>query len=178
MAVKYKLQDVSKLTGRDIFVDANVLIYLFWPTGTMYWETNYARTFAQLLKQKNPLFVDFIVLSEVINRVMRIEHNNLQNYQQTICKYKDFRDSQEGKDALSDIYLIVKDDILKQFKVIGKTFELKDIEAFLVLDDLDFMDKSTVSICRDHNFVLFTNDKDFGNTDLDILTGNTNILKP
>jgi len=178
MAAKYKLKDVSQLAGREIFVDANVLIYLFWPTGTLYWETNYARTFAQLLRQKNPLLVDFIVLSEVINRVMRLEHNKMQDNQQDVCKYKDFRDSREGRETLSDIYLIVKEGILKHFKIIGKIFGQKDIEAFLILDELDFMDKSTACICRDNNFVLLTNDKDFGNAGIDIITGNMQILKP
>ena len=177
MAIKYKLQDAHKLIGRDIFVDANVLIYLFWSTGTLYWEKHYARTFAQLLKQKNPLFVDFMVLSEVINHVMRLEHDKQQNNMRTVCKYKDFRDSREGKNALSDIYLIVKDNILKWFNIVGKAFEQKDIEAFLVLDELDFIDKSTVNICKDKKFVLLTNDKDFRSADIDILTGNKHIIQ-
>ena len=173
MAVKYKLQDVSKLNNRKIFVDANVLIYLFWPTGTVHWENNYASAFARLLKQKNQLFVDFCVLSEVINRMIRIEPE----IQQKKTKYKNFRDSQEGKNVLMDIYLIVKEHILKKINITGKVYEREDIEAFLIVDELDFIDKSTVSICNKNNFVLFTDYKDFKNSDIDILTGNPFILK-
>lgn len=172
MATKYRLQDVPKLNGRKIFVDANVLIYLFWPTGQPNFEENYARVFRNLLRQGNDLFVDFLVISEVINRVVRIEHQKIN----PTIKFKDFRDSQDGKDAINDIYIIVKNDILNRFSIIGKSFDQHDIEGFLVIDELDFVDKATVSLCSENSLVLLTNDKDFKNSGLDILTGNPNIL--
>ena len=42
MAKNYKLQDFTQLPDRNIFVDANILIYLFWPTGQHAYESNYA----------------------------------------------------------------------------------------------------------------------------------------
>ena len=91
-------------------------------------------------------------------------------------KFKDFRNSQDGKDVINDIYLIVKNDILSCFRIIGKSFNKSDIEGFLIVDQLDFVDKATVSICSENNLVLLTNDKDFKNSGLDILTGNPHIL--
>jgi len=172
MATNYKLQDYEHLSGKDIFVDANVLIYLFWPTGQHSFESNYARVFRNLLRQGNNLYVDFLVISEVVNRVLRIEHQKLNSDQ----KFKDFRNSQDGKDVISDIYLIVQSDILSSFKIIGKSFNKSDIEGFLIVDQLDFVDKATVAICAENNLVLLTNDRDFKNSGLDILTGNPHIL--
>lgn len=172
MATNYKLQDYSRLSGKDVFVDANVLIYLFWPTGQHSFESNYARVFRSLIRQGNSLYVDFLVISEVVNRVLRIEHLKLNSNQ----KFKDFRNSQDGKDVISDIYLIVQNDILSNFKIIGKPFNKSDIEGFLIVDQLDFVDKATVSICSENNMVLLTNDRDFKNSGLDILTGNPQIL--
>lgn len=172
MATNYKLQDYAHLSGKDIFVDANVLIYLFWPTGQHSYESNYARVFRNLLRQGNNLYVDFLVISEVVNRVLRIEHQKLNPTQ----KFKDFRNSQDGKDVISDIYLIVQNDILSSFKIIGKPFNKSDIKRFLIIDQLDFVDKAIVSICSENNLVLLTNDKDFKNSRLDILTGNPHIL--
>jgi predicted nucleic acid-binding protein len=172
MATNYKLQDYAHLSGKDVFVDANVLIYLFWPTGQHYFESNYARVFRNLLRQGNSLYVDFLIISEVVNRVLRIEHLKLNSNQ----KFKDFRNSQDGKDVIGDIYLIVQNDILSSFKIIGKTFNKSDIDGFLIVDQLDFVDKATVSICSENNLVLLTNDKDFKNSGLDILTGNPHIL--
>lgn len=172
MATKYRLQDVTKLHGRDIFIDANVLIYLFWPTGQHSFEQHYARAFSVLLKQKNNLVVDFLVISEVINRILRIEHQKT-NPSQT---FKEFRNSEDGKEALNDIYVIVKGNILNRFNVIGKAFSKQDIENCLVVDELDFVDKATVTLCQENALVLLTNDKDFRDVDLDILTGNPRIL--
>lgn len=172
MAINYKLQDFEKLKDRAVFFDANILIYLFWPTGQHHFEKNYARVFRNLLKQENKMFVDFLIISEVINRVIRFEHQKINPYQ----KFKDFRNSQEGKEALNDIYLIVKDRVLNQFEVIGKAFDKQDIENKLIIDELDFVDKAIVELCQEHNLVLLTNDKDFKNADLDILTGNRTIL--
>lgn len=174
MAAKYRLQEVSQLQNRRVFVDTNVLIYLFWPTGSYAWEQNYARVFGNLLRQGNSLFVDFSVISEIINRILRIEHGK----KQPSTKLKDFRNSIEGQNTLSDIYLIVKSNILSQFNVIGKAFSKQDIEQLLVVDDLDFVDKSTLAICKENAFVLLTNDRDFKNVDIDILTGNPIIHQP
>ncbi len=174
MATKYKLQDTNALKGRDVFVNANVLIYLFWPTGQYVPEKNYAKVFSNLLKQKNKLIVDFLVVSEVINRVIRDEHKKVID---KIPKYKDYRDSKEGQDTLNDIYTIVRNEILNHFQVVGKSFDNALIESFLVVDNLDFVDKATVALCKENGFVLLTNDSDFKNADLDILTGNSKILR-
>lgn len=172
MAINYKLEDVNKLKDRAVFFDANILIYLFWPTGQYRFEENYASAFRNLLRQKNKMFVDFLIISEVINRVIRIEHQKINPNQ----KFKDFRNSQEGQDALNDIYLIVKQDVLNQFEVVGKVFDKQDIESKLIIDELDFVDKAIIELCKEHNLVLLTNDRDFKNADLDILTGNRIIL--
>lgn len=174
MATTYKLKDFAQLYGKDVFVDANVLIYLFWPTGQYSYESDYARVFRNLLRQGNNLYVNFLIISEVVNRVLRHEYQKLKlTPGQT---FKNFRDSVVGRDVISDIYLIVQNEILSRFKIIDKTFNKNDIESFLMVDQLDFVDKATVSICSENNLVLLTNDKDFKNSGLDILTGNPKIL--
>lgn len=69
--------------------------------------------------QKNSLFIDFTVLSEVINRVIRIEYQKI-NPQQS---FKDYRDSQDGKEAFEDIHTILRDIVLNRFGFIGKAFQ-------------------------------------------------------
>jgi predicted nucleic acid-binding protein len=172
MATKYKLHKVSQLKNRVVFVDANVLIYLFWPTGKQQWEIDYATAYLSLLKQANRLYVDFLVISEVINRILRIEHKK----KQSLTPFKQFRDSADGQQSLSDIYLIVENQILSRFNVIGNAFSLTDILNFLTVDSLDFLDKGILKTCQNNNFVLLTNDKDFKNVNIDILTCNPLIL--
>jgi predicted nucleic acid-binding protein len=174
MEKTFKLQDYNLLSNRNIFFDANILIYLFWPTGEHYYEQNYARVFKNLLKQKNELYVDFLIISEVINRVLRIEHKKYNSTQ----NFKEFKNSEEGNEVQNDIFIIVKNEILKNFKVIGKSFQKEDIYNFLVLNELDFIDKATASLCKENNMVLLTNDKDFKNSGVDVLSGNPKILNP
>lgn len=172
MGTHYHLNDYSQLTGRSLFVDANVLIYLFWPTGQHSYEKNYASVFKNLILQGNKLFVDFLVISEVINRIARIEFKKSQSN----LNFKQYKLSQEGKDVFNDIYIIVEQSILNQFHIVGKAFDKNDIGGFLVTDDLDFVDKAIVSTCSENNLVLLTNDRDFKNCGLDVLTGNPHIL--
>ncbi|MGM0580487.1 MAG: type II toxin-antitoxin system VapC family toxin [Bacteroidota bacterium] len=172
MPTKYRLQDFPNLAGKDIFFDANILIYLYWPTGDRTYEDNYATTFSNLFKQGNNLYIDFLVISEIVNTVIRIEHQRVN----PSMRFKAFRNSQEGKEALNDIYLIIKDEILHRFNIIESSYNNQKIESFLTVDELDFVDKALVSICLENNLVLLTHDRDFKNSGLDILTGNPRIL--
>ena len=177
MANRYSLNQIAAISNRKVFFDANVLIYLFWPSGQYNWETNYSNAFASLLRQNNELYVDFLVISEIINRAHRIEyekhlHNNIirQHY-----SYKKYRDSENGKNALSDIYIVVKDYILSTFSVIGKSFEKNDIRDFLIVEPLDFVDKAILKICMENDYVLCTNDRDYRNANIDLLSSNPAI---
>lgn len=86
MANRYKSSDIVSWHGKNIFFDANVLIYLFWPTALSYWENAYASIFGALLKQKANLNVDFMVISEAVNRAIHIEYEK--HLQKIILKRK------------------------------------------------------------------------------------------
>jgi len=168
-----RTKNATLIKDKSVFVDTNVLIYLFFPLGKPELEKKYASVFRGLLNQKNLLFVNFYVISEIINRIIRIEHKKI-NPDQT---FKDFRNSSHGQETLKDIYLIVEKCIFPNFDIIGKSFTKQDIKDFLLVDNLDFIDKAIVQICKENDFVLLTNDSDFKNVDLDILTCNSFILK-
>lgn len=176
MASRFNLQQISLLAGRKVLFDANVLIYLFWPTGRSYWESQYATAYNRLRLQGNKLFVDFLIVSEVINRIMRIEYTKA-NLISSIS-YKDYRNSRAGKEALKDIYVIIENNVLKNFEVIGKAFNKQEMLRLLTVDELDFVDKATVTLCEENSLVLLTNDKDFKLSNIDILTSNPAILRP
>ncbi len=179
MAKRYNSFEINKLNKRQIFFDANILLYIFWFTGYSSREKQYSVIFKGLLNQKNEMFVDFIVISEVINRAIRIEYEKYlqqQNISKEKLPFKKYRDTQEGQEALKDIYQVVKGKIINKFGISGKAFSKSDIESFLQLNLLDFSDKGIVSLCKENNFVLLTNDKDFVCTDLEILTSNPVLL--
>lgn len=179
MATKYSLQNIPDLTDKSIFFDANVLIYLFWPSGAYHWEKYYSSAFGKLLRQGNELMVDFIVISEIVNRAHRLEYDKYltsQLYSRKEFPYKQYRNCKDGQAALSDIYLIVRTNILAHFTVIGKVFTNPDIQSLLIVDSLDFADKGILSICKENSCILLTNDADFKASDIDILSSNPAIL--
>lgn len=179
MPSRHPLSNISEIPNRGIFFDANVLIYLFWPTGSYRWESSYSAAFSALLKQQNKLFVDFLVISEIINRAHRIEYEKYlanQGLTKRDFSYKDFRDCAEGETALSEIFLIIDDYILPRFSIVGKIITKEDIQSFLTIDILDFVDKAILSICRENEFILCTNDRDYRSAEVDILTSNPAIL--
>jgi len=178
MAKCYNSYEIKKLNKRQIFFDTNILLYIFWFT-TPLLSKQYSAIFNLLLKQKNEMIVDFIVISELVNRAVRIEYEKYlqqQNISKNKLSFKVYRNSQEGQETLKDIYQIVKGNIVNKFNISGKTFSKHDIESFLQPDLLDFSDKGIVNICKENGFVLLTNDKDFACTDLEILTSNPALL--
>ncbi len=168
---KYARKDIQKLKGRAIFFDANVLIYLFWSIPNDSKAERYASFFSVLLENKNRLVVNSFVLSEVINRELRIEYNNSDK----TLDFKEFRNSPDGIQAQKDIFEIVKGRILNTFSVIDEKLSAQDIAAMLTVDKLDFNDKIIADTCRKNNFVLLTHDADFSNSDIEILTANNNL---
>lgn len=177
---KFSIHNVAALANREIFFDANVLLYIFWPSGSFSWENNYSTAYSRLLRQGNELVVDFIVISEVINRAIRLEYEKhllLNNISKNNLSFKNYRNSVEGQTALADIYLMIDTNILSKFTFIGKSFSKADIQSFLIVDTLDFSDKAILSICRENGFVLITNDVDFKTSNIDILTSNPSILR-
>jgi predicted nucleic acid-binding protein len=180
MGRRYKASDITSLINRNIFFDANVMIYLYWPSGYYDWEKEYSTIFRNILKQKNNKYVDFTVISEIINRALRTEyekHLQQNNLTRDDVAFKDFRNSKEGESALNDIYQIIRTKVLSAFYIFGSTYSNEEIESFLSYDSLDFNDKAIALTCKENDFILLTNDKDFKNADIEILTSNPALLK-
>lgn len=180
MATKYSTQNILDVQSRKIFFDANVLIYIFWPSGAYYWEGFYSQVFNRLMRQSNELCVDFIVISEIINRTHRLEYDKYLRAN-TISKsnltFKQYSNSEEGRLSLSDIFLMVETNILETFTIIGKSFSKAEIQSLLTLDPLGFGDKGILLTCQENCCVLLTNDIDFKTSNIDILTANPSILR-
>lgn len=181
MSLRIKATDISQVSNRQFFFDANVLLYLF---GTVAipsnkWAINaYNTVFSNCLRAKIVLCIDVTVLSEFINRFIRVEY---ESYLKSNClnrtnfKFKDFRNTKEGRQASQDIQLIVNGKILKNFKLIGKLFNQDEIKSISLVNS-DFNDELIVKTCKEHQCVLVTNDADFSGANVDILTANKKLI--
>src|SRR5690606_5662457 len=179
MANRYTLADIPTLAGRKVFLDTNILVYLFWPTGNNWATNNYPKYFYRLLKQGIPLFVAFIVISEFINRAIRLEYDKyvtVYGLNKRTFTYKQYRDTDDVREAMYDIDTVVTDEVLTKVAVCGKEFLIQDIHDLLVVDSMDFTDRAIQKICQENNFVILTNDSDYAGCDFDVLTANRKIL--
>lgn len=104
--------------------------------------------------------------------MLRIEYKKYTNYE----RFKDFRHSYDGQQALDDIYTIVKNDILNSFEIMDKAFNKEEIENLLEMEDADINDLAIESICKENNMILLTNDSDFKYADIDLLSCNNKLF--
>lgn len=175
----YSKSDISTLVGRNIFFDANVLIYIFWPTGSNWQEKEYSSIFKSLIQQKNPLIIDNTIISEIYNRTFRLEFDKFAEREHRYVnpsEFKNFRNSVEGQQIDKDISTVLKDKILKNFGVLGKSYSKTDINKLLSGGSLDYSDRVIVDLCESNNAVLLTNDGDFFNSRIPLLTANKKML--
>lgn len=175
MSNRYNLSNIHNIIDKKIFLDANILIYLFGfgTYSSANWEDQYANLYTKLNNQNNIFVVDYIVISEFVNRAIRIEYDNYlisNNLDRSTFKYKDYRNSLDGKEALKDIYLTLEDDILTDYEVIEKSYSKDDLMLMCKVDEFDFSDKAIIKICEDNNLILLTNDTDFKNSSIDIIS--------
>lgn len=170
----YRCKDIPNLKGRNIFFDANILLYLYFATPSMKnWPTKYSAVFSKLVANGNRFIVDYNVLSEVINRELRLSYEPFRAVNQNL-KYKHWRDSADGKNAEIRTYSLIKS-LFQHFSIDGKVYEFEDVNSMLSPSNLDFMDKAIINLCQAKGYVLLTNDKDFFGADLEILSENRNL---
>lgn len=170
----YRCVDIPSLKNRNIFFDTNILMYLYFATPSMQvWSAKYSAVYSALLANGNHFYIDYIVLSEVVNRELRLSH---QSYVAVNghCEYKQWRDTNDGKNAQLRTYSLIKT-LLSTFKIDGKIYEQADVHSMLFPSILDFSDKAIINLCQEKGYVLLTNDKDFSGEDLEILSENRNI---
>lgn len=170
MRMRYSASSIPSLKNRTVFFDANSLIYIFWSTSPDAQEaTDYGSIMATLIKNEAKLVVNEIVISEIINRVLRLEF-----YKSDMPKdkFKEYRDSPEGKSVQADINEIIKNRILNRFQISNDSFSKEELNSILTVTTLDFNDKLIELLCKKKNMILLTHDYDFSESDVDILSAN------
>ena len=73
------------------------------------------------------MFIDFIVISEVVNRAIKIEYDKYiqkNNFSKNKLSYKKYRDSKEGQNTINDVYQIIKNKML-HYQINNNYFFLK-----------------------------------------------------
>jgi predicted nucleic acid-binding protein len=135
----------------------------------------YSKALKRILQAKSRIFIDLLVLSEYMNRYARIEHDFATKRS---GNFKSFRNSPKFKPIAADIVNSTKR-ILNQCERIGSSFEQVDMDALLSDYQIkcpDFNDQMLAETCKIHHLKLVTDDADFKDYELTLLTANRRLL--
>lgn len=181
MKTKNKAYDAAAYSyqmGEAILIDANIWLYLLPPASqpTPSWAAAYSGTFSCLLQAKAQPVVDALILSEYLNRYVRLEYDAV--WRTVYPKFKGFRQSADGSSVLQSAVAEVKQ-ILKNSASRDTPIERIDLPA--VLDavqsgTVDFNDGLLIENCRLNGWKLLTHDGDMTVGGIEVLTRNKKLL--
>ena len=180
--MKNRAEDISRylFQGTDaLLLDANVWFFVYGPhrPGSKKAAT-YSAAFAKILKAKCPIYIDVLIVSEFINRYARLKHNILPRGPSIPSNFKQFRRSAAFKSIACDIAADTRR-ILEHCIRIESGFDVLDINALVdeyEKGDSDFNDQVLAELCKSRGLKLVTDDADFRDRGLMILTANRRLL--
>jgi len=174
-------QDIRShtFTGSDsLFLDANVWLSVYGPQVSQRPASQaYSKAWRDIRMAGSNVYIDFLVLSEFINRFARIVMGQSAAGEKN---FKRFRQSPRFGDVAKEIALNVKS-ILQRSNPLGITFDHVDMDALLLefeAGQSDFNDEVFAAFCKEKGFTLVTHDGDFRGKGIPILTANQHLLQP
>lgn len=175
----YDLSSYSFSSDEQVLVDTNVWLYLFPAPGNPphNFAQQYSNAFANLVSAQAQPVLDPMVLSEYLNRYIRIEWEG--NYRSLYSKFKDFRNSADFSTVASAAEMFAER--ILSFCLIhsipASELDLNQALADFSSGRVDFNDALLVNICKKKNIKLMTNDGDFQDGGIEVLTTNPRLLR-
>lgn len=183
------IQDARKTTfdaSCPIFFDANVWLTIYSPPSKEddYWKGEYTKVLNRIVNNKIPVLLDATVVSEYINRFCRIEFDAYEEYMHPNSErtFKEFRtqDFATYLPIANSAAASVKDMLeIPSLRRINGDFAAMDVITMLdkfALGKSDWNDQQIIDLCKRNECSLLTNDADFGDADISILTCNGRLL--
>ena len=182
MKMKNKARDAATYyfqAGEHILIDANIWLYLLPPAAqpAPAWAATYSGVFSRLLRAKAEPVVDALILSEFLNRYVRIEYDA--SWRAAYPKFKDFRKSADGvavmQAAVAEVAQILKSSA--PFDTLLANIDMPAVLAAVQSGAMDFNDGLLIENCRINGWKLLTHDGDMIVGGIDLLTNNNKLLQ-
>lgn len=178
MTFQTKIDQYQFNSNDKLFFDANIWLFLYGPNKPNNPKVSlYSQSFASIIAAKCTIFIDVLILSEFINSIARtrwkLDAPHIQNFK-TYRKTAGFQST--AKDIATDAKRI-----LTSCSRIESGFEqtlIQDILDEYALGDSDYNDQILTSLCKRENLILVTDDGDFKNKGISILSDNKKLLGP
>lgn len=173
LKISYR-EDFAIKKGDILFFDTNVWINLFTPTKEEDLRTEILRNkaaacYKQALEKKVKIYTSSIVISEFVNRYLRIMYaaeksENPKMYMGANAYKEVFRKSEKYREYLDEALDMVRLNILDAAERTDDAFSSFDINDYINRpgkENLDFNDYCIEHICRKRNYKLVTADMDY-----------------
>jgi predicted nucleic acid-binding protein len=165
-------------TADRLLVDANVLLLVHGPQRPGDNRVAiYSSAWKRMLQAQCSIHVDVLIMSEFINRYARLRHKQLGR--SVSGDFKRFRNSASFRTVAAAIADAARR-ILMHAKRTACVFEEMDVLGLLVEYEkgkLDFNDQVVAETCKRNELRLVTDDRDFRQWDLSLLTANRKLLR-
>lgn len=175
----YDAQVYSFQANESIIVDANIWLYLQPPATqpTPQWAIAYTAVFSKLIKSKAHILIDSHILSEYINRYLRIEYNG--GYKYSYKDFKVFRCSADGRKIAQQVVSEIQNilNFARPIDTLLSKFNMLEIMNEIQKGAIDFNDGIIVENCQMHGSKLLTNDGDMTVGGIEVLTTNAKLLQ-
>jgi predicted nucleic acid-binding protein len=175
----YDLSSYSFSSDEQVLVDTNVWLYLFPAPAnpSNRFAIQYSTAFSSLVSAHAQPVLDPMVLSEYLNRYIRIEWEG--NYKSSYPKFKDFRNSADFSAVASAAETFAKKilSFCQIHSIPANELDLSQALADFSAGGVDFNDVILVDICKKRNLKLMTNDGDFQDGGIEVLTTNPRLLR-
>jgi predicted nucleic acid-binding protein len=180
--MKNRAEDITRYTFQAtdaLLLDANVWYLIYGPNRP---DDNrvavYSGALAKILAARSQIYIDVLIVSEFINRYARLKYNILRSSSGMPADFKQFRKSPAFKPIAQDIAADVKQ-VLKHCTRVESGFSVLDINALVdeyEKGDADFNDQVLTELCKSKGLTLVTDDADFKDRGLTIVTANRHLL--
>lgn len=160
----------------ELFLDTNIWLFVYGPQKPGSYKTAiYSQALAKILAAQCRIYIDVLIVSEFINAYARLKWNVMGKPH---AEFKRFRKSQDFKPIAEDIAADVWR-VLKHCARIENGFATMDPAELInkfASGDSDFNDQVIAALCQRKGLKLITDDGDFCDQGIRVVTANKRLL--
>jgi predicted nucleic acid-binding protein len=182
MKMKSRAEDIRSYVFEptdELLLDANIWLFVYGPGKPGDWRVAvYSRALDKILRAKSRIYIDVLIVSEFINAYARIKYHIQCLDPSTRPHFKQFRQSADFKSVAQDVAADVRR-VLQHCTRVESGFAALDINALIAeyeKGDSDFNDQILADLCKSKGLKLVTDDRDFKDRDLTVVTANRHLL--
>jgi predicted nucleic acid-binding protein len=181
---KIDIRTYSFKGNEKLFLDTNIWYYLYGPKPIRpqphetVFRNLYTRAYKVIEEKNCPIYTDALIVSEFVNTFAREMWDRYNRGQPNKIPYKSYRKTSDFENVVGTIISQTKR-IFKDSNKCNSDFESMDFDLFFSeykKCNLDLNDIIYSDICKLNGFTLVTNDKDFKDCSIPVLTANNELL--